>query len=83
MYTSKDIRGKLCSDIQWIIYRDKGRVFQTGCIFSKIYMPVLEFLRSKDPDTRPPIVISFEAYGGTPLATMPMDITDETVDFIA
>ena len=45
----------------------------------KTGQPVSEVLRSKHPEALPPTARSLEAYGGKPLAMVPVDITDMTV----
>ena len=45
----------------------------------KTGQPVLEVLRSNNPETRPPISSSLEAYRGKPPAIVPVHITDATV----
>ena len=49
----------------------------------KTCQPVLEVLRSKNPDTCTPTADSLEAYGGKPPEMVPVDITDMKLETVA
>ena len=83
IYHSLVLCGKLHSEIIWITDRDKGGVVRPGEISPKTDQPVLEVLRSKHPEYRPPMASNLEAYGGKPPVLVPVGITDETVATIA
>ena len=53
IYHSLVLRGKLRSEVWWITDRDKGGLFQPEETCPKTGLPILDVLRSKQPETFP------------------------------
>ena len=78
-YHSLVLRGKLRSAVRWITEREPGGVLQPGRRCEKTGDRVLEVLRAKHPEARPPTAASLTPYTGCPPELTPVDITNDTV----
>ena len=83
IFHSLVLREKLHSAVQSIMESEKGGVFHPGDIYPNTGKSILEVLRLDHPGARPLTASSFEAYGGKTLASVPAEITDKTVCYVA
>ena len=82
-YHSLVLRGKLWSEVRWIMERDTGGVLQPGERCTKTGDRVMEVLRTKHPEARTPTAESLDCYTGRPPELTSVDITDDTVTAVA
>ena len=74
---------KLRTAVRWITERKKRGVLQPNDHCTKTGEPVMEVLRTKNPDARPPSEASLYASPDNPLEMVPVDITDDMVSAVA
>ena len=82
-YNSLVLCGKLRSAVRWITERETGGVLRPGGRCEKTGDRVLEVLRAKHPEARPPTAASLTPYTGCPPELTRVDITDNTVTAVA
>ena len=69
--------------MRWITERETGRILQPGEWCTKTGDPVMDVLRSKQPEARTPTAASLDLYPDRPPELTPVDITDDMVTAVA
>ena len=75
--------GKLRTATRWITEREKGGVLLPEEHCTKTGEHVLEVIRTKHPDSRPPSAACLDTYPDKPPEMVPVDITDNLVSAVA
>ena len=77
------LQGNMRTEVQCIMYRDKGGVLQPAEQCTKTGGTVMEVLRTKRLEFRPPTSDSLELYPDRPPELVPVDVTNNTVTVVA
>ena len=82
-FQSLVLQGKLQTTVRWITKRDTGGILQPAERCKKTGERVMEVLRTKHPEARPPTAASLDSYPDLPPELALVDITDDTVTAVA
>ena len=82
-YHSLVLRGKLWTAVRWITERENGGVVLPEDNCMKTGERVMEVLRTKHPNARPPLAACLDAYPRNPPEMVPVDIADNVVLAVA